>query len=72
MLAHVGMCVCVCAGLDAARRLGLPISEHETLFSTPPDLDELEDLLNAHPYPQVGVSFTAHTARLCLAIMGML
>lgn len=40
-------------GLDAARQLGLPISEHETLFSTPADLDELEGLLNGHPYPQV-------------------
>ncbi len=39
------------AGLDAARGLNLPISEHETLFSTPPDLEELEALLMGHPYP---------------------
>eukprot|EP00878_Enallax_costatus_P018072 GHUV01019014.1.p1 GENE.GHUV01019014.1~~GHUV01019014.1.p1 ORF type:complete len:251 (+),score=57.08 GHUV01019014.1:162-914(+) len=38
-------------GLDAARTLNLPISEHETLFSTPADLNELETLLMAHPYP---------------------
>lgn len=38
-------------GLDAARALSLPISEHETLFSTPADLDELETLLMGHPYP---------------------
>lgn len=40
-----------CAGLDAARALQLPISEHATLFSTPPDLQELEALLAAHPFP---------------------
>lgn len=39
------------AGLDAARGLQLPISEHATLFSTPPDLQELEALLAAHPFP---------------------
>jgi hypothetical protein len=38
--------------LDAARALDLPISEHATLFSTPPDLQELEALLAAHPFPQ--------------------
>ncbi|WIA33991.1 hypothetical protein OEZ86_012376 [Tetradesmus obliquus] len=39
-------------GLAEARRLGLPISEQATLFSTPPDLQQLEHLLMAHPYPQ--------------------
>jgi hypothetical protein len=39
------------AGLDAARRLGLPISDTATLFSTPPDLGALEALLAAHPFP---------------------
>jgi len=32
--------------------MGLPISEHATLFSTPPDLQELEALLAGHPFPQ--------------------
>jgi hypothetical protein len=40
------------AGLEAARRLGLPISEHPTLFSTPEDLGELRKLFHSHPYPQ--------------------
>jgi hypothetical protein len=47
------MCGVLLPGLAEARRLGLPISEQETLFSTPPDLQQLEDLLMAHPYPQV-------------------
>jgi hypothetical protein len=54
---HGSQLICNCcwppAGLAEARRLGLPISEQETLFSTPPDLQQLEDLLMAHPYPQV-------------------
>lgn len=51
-------CVSVCgaaagtAGLEAARALCLPISEHATLFSTPPDLEELEALLAGHPFPE--------------------
>jgi hypothetical protein len=40
------------AGLAAAQQLGLPISDHETLFSTPEDLDALEALFLAFPYPQ--------------------
>ncbi|KAF8066172.1 hypothetical protein HT031_002494 [Scenedesmus sp. PABB004] len=36
-------------GLDAARALGLPISERATLFSTREDLEQLEALLAAHP-----------------------
>lgn len=38
-------------GLEAARALGVPVSEHETLFSTPADLAELEALLVQHTYP---------------------
>ncbi len=34
-----------------ARGLGLPVSEGETLFSTPEDLAALEVLLESHPYP---------------------
>jgi hypothetical protein len=37
--------------LQAAQELGLPISDHETLFSTPEDLAALEALFIAHPYP---------------------
>ncbi|KIY94972.1 hypothetical protein MNEG_12989 [Monoraphidium neglectum] len=40
------------AGLLAARRRGIPVSERETLFSTREDLGELEALFKAHPYPQ--------------------
>ncbi|GAB4815104.1 hypothetical protein N2152v2_002150 [Parachlorella kessleri] len=40
------------AGLDLAQRLGFPISHEATLFSTPEDLRELEQLFAAHPYPQ--------------------
>lgn len=32
--------------------MGLPVSEHETLFSTPEDLAELEALFRLHPYPK--------------------
>ncbi len=39
-------------GLSYASRLGLPISAHATLFSTPEDLAELEALFRSHPYPQ--------------------
>ena len=39
------------AGLDAARAAGVPISERETLFSTPDDLEELEALFGRFPYP---------------------
>lgn len=48
------LCLCLwrCAGLEAARALNLPISEHATLFSTPPDLQELEQLLAGHPFPR--------------------
>eukprot|EP00889_Picochlorum_renovo_P008994 jgi/Picre1/36024/NNA_003481.t1 len=38
-------------GLDAAKRSGFPISDRETLFSTPDDLVELENLFEHHPYP---------------------
>lgn len=38
-------------GLKEAARLGLPISERETLFSTPEDLSELEGLFRSHAYP---------------------
>ena len=38
-------------GLEAAQRAGLPISEAETLFSTPEDLAALEALFSSHPYP---------------------
>merc|ERR1719215_652864 len=31
--------------------LGIPISEEETRFSTPPDLEALEVLFRKHPYP---------------------
>ena len=37
-------------GLDAAKRSGFPISDRETLFSTPDDLVELENLFLQHPY----------------------
>lgn len=37
--------------LDAAKRSGFPISDRETLFSTPDDLVELENLFEHHPYP---------------------
>lgn len=40
------------AGLEEAGRLGLPISRRETLFSTPEDLAELEQLFRSHKYPQ--------------------
>ncbi|EFJ44037.1 hypothetical protein VOLCADRAFT_106561 [Volvox carteri f. nagariensis] len=39
-------------GLSYAAELGLPVSSHETLFSTPEDLSELEALFRLHPYPQ--------------------
>ena len=39
------------AGLAVAARLGLPISERATLFSTPEDLSELEELFREAPYP---------------------
>ncbi|KXZ53577.1 hypothetical protein GPECTOR_6g494 [Gonium pectorale] len=39
-------------GLSYAAQLGLPISPHATLFSTPEDLAELEALFRSHPYPQ--------------------
>lgn len=38
-------------GLDAAKRHGFPISERETLFSTPDDLVELEALFEDYHYP---------------------
>jgi len=34
---------------------GLPISKHETLFSTPEDLTALEELTEAYPYPEYRV-----------------
>jgi hypothetical protein len=40
------------AGLTLARSLGMPISEQETLFSTPEDLEQLEALFARHPYPE--------------------
>lgn len=40
------------AGLERARQQGLPVSEQETLFSTPEDLAQLEALFRAYPYPQ--------------------
>ncbi len=39
-------------GLQAAIEAGMPISEEETLFSTPADLDALEKLFNKYPYPE--------------------
>ena len=42
----------VAAGLDLPQRLVFPISHEATLFSTPEDLRELEQLFAAHPYPQ--------------------
>ena len=38
-------------GLAAAQAHGIPVSQRETLFSTPEDLAELEALLRSHPYP---------------------
>lgn len=40
------------SGLEVAAALGIPISSQETLFSTPEDLDQLEQLLRSHHYPQ--------------------
>jgi hypothetical protein len=40
------------AGLELTRHLGMPISEQETLFSTPEDLQQLEALFASHPYPE--------------------
>lgn len=37
--------------LHRARQAGLPISDHETLFSTPEDRQALEALFRSHPYP---------------------
>ena len=39
-------------GLQAAINAGMPISEEETLFSTPADLDALENLFKKYPYPE--------------------
>lgn len=39
------------SGLQAAAAAGMPISQEETLFSTPEDLDALEELFKSHPYP---------------------
>lgn len=36
----------------AARALGIPSSDEETLFSTPEDRDATVTLLRAHPYPR--------------------
>ena len=47
------------SGLEAARALNLPISEHATLFSTPPDLQVgpvLSDLNMWKPYSVLGGS----------------
>ncbi|KAL4427916.1 hypothetical protein ABPG75_002005 [Micractinium tetrahymenae] len=43
---------CPAAGLERARQAGLPISDHETLFSTPEDRQALEALFRSHPYPR--------------------
>lgn len=40
------------AGLEAARRAGLPISDSATLFSTPEDLQALEALFRERAYPE--------------------
>ena len=40
------------AGLEAAAAAGMPISQQETLFSTPEDLDALEELFKSYPYPE--------------------
>lgn len=40
------------AGLELARQKGFPISDEETLFSTPQDLAALEALFLRHPYPR--------------------
>jgi ribulose-5-phosphate 4-epimerase/fuculose-1-phosphate aldolase len=39
-------------GLIAAAQAGMPISEEETLFSTPADLEALEKLFEEYPYPE--------------------
>lgn len=39
-------------GLQAAINAGMPVSEEETLFSTPADLDALENLFKKYPYPE--------------------
>lgn len=38
------------AGVVLARRLGAPVSDKPTMFSTPEDLFEVEKLLTEHPY----------------------
>lgn len=40
------------AGLQSAFKAGMPISEEETVFSTPSDLVALETLFTKYPYPQ--------------------
>lgn len=40
------------AGLQAAVNAGMPISDEETLFSTPSDLVALESLFTKYPYPK--------------------
>jgi len=40
------------AGVEAAQRAGMPISDKETLFSTPDDLEALEVLFREFPYPE--------------------
>lgn len=40
------------AQLEAAAAAGLPISPAATLFSTPEDLEALEEIFTSHPYPE--------------------
>lgn len=46
------VCYACIAGLVLAQKAGLPVSKQETMFSTPEDLEELENLLKSHPYPE--------------------
>ena len=50
---------------------GIPVSERETLFSTPEDLAELEALLRAHPYPQHSVYIRSGVRRRACSQLGI-
>jgi hypothetical protein len=43
------------ATVEEADQLGIPISEEETLFSTPADTEALQTLFTSHPYPKTNV-----------------
>jgi hypothetical protein len=53
------------AGLERARAAGLPISERETLFSTPEDLEELELLFRWAPSTAAAASGGVQAKRCC-------